>query len=99
MPWLGWGRVRALRLNGVDVPILGGRVTFGREPVVGAPERKTWQVDIKIAAPWVLELEQYSVEAELDPDGVLAGPGRLVRSAGLDIQLQSDGPWTGVQDW
>lgn len=75
MPWLGWGRVRALRLNGVDMPLTAARVTFVHEPVVGGPDRKAWQVDAKIAVPWVLELGQYAVEAELDPDGTLTGPG------------------------
>jgi hypothetical protein len=99
MPWLGWGRVRALRLNGIDVPVTNGRVTFVQEPAAEAPARRTWQVDAEIAVPWVLELGQYAVEAELDPDGALTGPGLLVRTAGLSIRIRSDGPWTGVQDW
>ena len=99
MPWLGWGRVRVLRLNGIDVPVTNGRVTFVQEPVDGGPDRKAWQVDAEIAVPWALELGQYAVEAELDLDGALTGPGLLVRTAGLSIRIRSDGPWTGVQDW
>jgi hypothetical protein len=95
MPWFEWGRVRALRLDGVDVPILGGRVTFRREPVVGAPERKTWQVDIDITA------RESSVRAVCrrgsSTDGVIADP-----AASSDRRPQYPASLTGVgraQDW